>query len=83
MSNACSASLYALALADDLLRLGRADTVVVAGVDTITESMFASLDTAQPSIDALRPFDARITAFSWATGWRRSSCGASTAVPWS
>lgn len=55
-SNACSASLYALALGDDLLTLGRADSVIVAGVDTITESMFASLDTVQPSVKALRPF---------------------------
>lgn len=55
-SNACSASLYALALGDDLLTLERADAVIVAGVDTITESMFASLDTVQPSVKALRPF---------------------------
>lgn len=56
-ANACSASLYALALGDDMLTLGRADTVIIAGVDTITESMFASLDTVQPAVDALRPFN--------------------------
>jgi len=38
-ANACSASLYALALGMDLLHLGAADAVVVAGVDVLTESM--------------------------------------------
>ncbi|GIG63052.1 3-oxoacyl-ACP synthase [Longispora fulva] len=57
-SNACSASLYALALASDLLALGDAETVVVAGVDTITESMFGLLDRVHPEpVDAVRPFD--------------------------
>jgi 3-oxoacyl-[acyl-carrier-protein] synthase II len=57
-SNACSASLYALALASDLLAEEAADTVVVAGVDTITESMFGLLDRVHPNpVDAVRPFD--------------------------
>ena len=57
-SNACSASLYALALAADLLADEAADTVVVAGVDTITESMFGLLDRVHPEpVDAVRPFD--------------------------
>lgn len=57
-SNACSASLYALGLAGDLLAAERASTVVVAGVDTLTESMFGLLDRvhADPP-DAVRPFD--------------------------
>lgn len=57
-SNACSASLYALALGTDMLAGGMADTVVVAGADSITESMFGTADRVQ-SIppDALRPFD--------------------------
>ncbi|MBG0567777.1 beta-ketoacyl synthase N-terminal-like domain-containing protein [Actinoplanes aureus] len=57
-SNACSASLYALSLATDLLSAGEADTVVVAGTDSITESMFGVADRVQ-SIppDAVRPFD--------------------------
>jgi 3-oxoacyl-[acyl-carrier-protein] synthase II len=57
-SNACSASLYALALGTDLLAGGLAETVVVAGTDSITESMFGTADRLQ-SIppDALRPFD--------------------------
>lgn len=58
VTNACSASLYALALGTDLLALGEAETVAVAGVDTITESMFGLLNRVQPDPpDAVRPFD--------------------------
>jgi 3-oxoacyl-[acyl-carrier-protein] synthase II len=57
-SNACSASLYALGLGADLLASGAIDTVVVAGVDVITESMFGLLDRVHPHpVDAVRPFD--------------------------
>jgi len=57
-ANACSASLYALALGADLLAADEADTVVIAGVDTITESMFGLLDRVHPRpVDAVRPFD--------------------------
>lgn len=57
-SNACSASLYTLGLGADLLALEAADTVVVAGVDSITESMFGLLDRVHPEPpDAVRPFD--------------------------
>jgi len=57
-ANACSASLYALGLGSDLLASGAADTVVVAGVDVITESMFGLLDRVHPEpVDAVRPFD--------------------------
>ncbi|MFF4367994.1 beta-ketoacyl-[acyl-carrier-protein] synthase family protein [Streptomyces sp. NPDC001594] len=57
-SNACSASLYALALGCDLLAAGTADTVVVAGVDTLTESMYGLLDRVHMEApDVLRPFD--------------------------
>ncbi|MEU1667875.1 beta-ketoacyl synthase N-terminal-like domain-containing protein [Streptomyces sparsogenes] len=57
-SGACSASLYALALAADLLATGAEDTVVVAGVDTLTESMYGLLDRvhAEPP-ERVRPFD--------------------------
>ncbi|NUP44485.1 MAG: 3-oxoacyl-ACP synthase [Streptomyces sp.] len=57
-SGACSASLYALALAADLLATGAEDTVVVAGVDTLTESMFGLLDRvhAEPP-ERVQPFD--------------------------
>ncbi|MDX3233760.1 beta-ketoacyl synthase N-terminal-like domain-containing protein [Streptomyces sp. ME19-01-6] len=57
-SGACSASLYALALAADLLATGVEDTVVVAGVDTLTESMFGLLDRvhAEPP-ERVQPFD--------------------------
>ncbi|MFF0445695.1 beta-ketoacyl synthase N-terminal-like domain-containing protein [Streptomyces sp. NPDC004609] len=58
VANACSASLYTLALGTDLLDLGHADTVVVAGVDTITESTYGLLDRCYPEApDRVRPFD--------------------------
>ncbi|MET8344632.1 beta-ketoacyl synthase N-terminal-like domain-containing protein [Streptomyces microflavus] len=57
-ANACAASLYALAMATDLIELGEADTVVVAGTDAIGESAFGTLDRVQNDVpDALRPFD--------------------------
>ncbi|HEY0168560.1 MAG TPA: beta-ketoacyl-[acyl-carrier-protein] synthase family protein [Jatrophihabitans sp.] len=56
--NACSASLYALAVATDLLALGEADAVVVAGTDAITESMFGLLDRVNMTPPTeVRPFD--------------------------
>ncbi|MFI0821522.1 beta-ketoacyl synthase N-terminal-like domain-containing protein [Streptomyces sp. NPDC021098] len=57
-AGACSASLYALALGSDLLATGAEDTVIVAGVDTLTESMYGLLDrvNAEPP-DRVRPFD--------------------------
>ncbi|WP_436740200.1 beta-ketoacyl synthase N-terminal-like domain-containing protein [Streptomyces sp. BBFR102] len=58
-ANACSATLYALGMATDMIGLGQADTVVVAGTDAATESGFGTLDRMQNDIpDALRPFDA-------------------------
>ncbi|MEU8961421.1 beta-ketoacyl synthase N-terminal-like domain-containing protein [Streptomyces sp. NPDC048491] len=58
VANACSASLYTLALGADLLDLGAADTVVVAGVDTLTESTYGLLDRCYPEApDRVRPFD--------------------------
>ncbi|MEV0675271.1 beta-ketoacyl synthase N-terminal-like domain-containing protein [Actinosynnema sp. NPDC050436] len=58
VGNACAASLYALGLATDLLDLDAADTVVVAGADTITESIYGLLDRCYPlPPDAVRPFD--------------------------
>ncbi|HTJ70652.1 MAG TPA: beta-ketoacyl synthase N-terminal-like domain-containing protein [Actinospica sp.] len=58
VNNACSASLYALALAADRLATGEQDVVVAAGVDSITASMFGLLDRvhAEP-VDRVRPFD--------------------------
>lgn len=57
-ANACSASLYALGMATDMIGLGMADTVVVAGADAATESAFGTLDRVQNDIpEALRPFD--------------------------
>jgi 3-oxoacyl-[acyl-carrier-protein] synthase II len=58
LANACAASLYALGLAVDQLDLGTADTVVVAGVDTIAESTYGLLDRCYPEApESLRPFD--------------------------
>ncbi|MEV6960348.1 beta-ketoacyl synthase N-terminal-like domain-containing protein [Streptomyces sp. NPDC051207] len=58
-SNACSASLYALALASDLLAAPDGpDTVVVAGVDVLTESMYGLLERVHPQApERVRPFD--------------------------
>ncbi|MFJ4952601.1 beta-ketoacyl-[acyl-carrier-protein] synthase family protein [Streptomyces sp. NPDC088760] len=58
VANACAASLYALGMAVDLLDLGEADTVVVAGADTITESTYGMLDRVYPKApESVRPFD--------------------------
>lgn len=58
VSNACSASLYTLGMAADLLAAGAEDTVVVAGVDSITTSMFGLMDRVQvAAVDRVRPFD--------------------------
>ncbi|MFB6891041.1 beta-ketoacyl synthase N-terminal-like domain-containing protein [Kitasatospora sp. NPDC056327] len=60
VGNACAASLYALGLACDLLDLGEADTVVVAGTDTITESTYGMLDRVyREAPDTVLPFDRR------------------------
>ncbi|MCD9194592.1 beta-ketoacyl synthase N-terminal-like domain-containing protein [Streptomyces albireticuli] len=57
-ANACAASLYALAMATDLIEAGEADTVVVAGTDALGESAFGTLDRVQNDVpEALRPFD--------------------------
>lgn len=58
VANACAASLYVLGLGLDLLDLGVADTVVVAGTDTITESTYGLLDRVYPQPpQEVRPFD--------------------------
>jgi 3-oxoacyl-[acyl-carrier-protein] synthase II len=58
-SNACSASLYALGAGCDLLAQGDHDTVIVAGVDVLSQSMFGLLDRVHPDPPtSLRPFDA-------------------------
>ncbi|MER6623318.1 beta-ketoacyl synthase N-terminal-like domain-containing protein [Streptomyces sp. NPDC000931] len=58
LSNACSAGLYALALASDLLALGTTDTVIVAGVDVLTETMYGLLERVQPDPPKrVQPFD--------------------------
>jgi 3-oxoacyl-[acyl-carrier-protein] synthase II len=58
VANACAASLCALALGVDLLDVGGAHTVVVAGVDVLTASMHGLLQRVQPTApDRIRPFD--------------------------
>lgn len=58
VNNACSASLHTLGLAADLIDGGVSDTVIVAGVDSITASMFGLMDRVQsPPVDRVRPFD--------------------------
>jgi len=58
LSNACAASSFALGLADDLLILGEAEAVIVAGCDSITESMFGSGDRASMlRPERVQPFD--------------------------
>ncbi|WP_345812296.1 beta-ketoacyl-[acyl-carrier-protein] synthase family protein [Paraburkholderia sp. PREW-6R] len=56
--NACAASSFTLALAEDFIRDNAYDCVIVAGCDTITESMFGLLDRVNPlHPDEVRPFD--------------------------
>lgn len=58
VSNACSASNFALALAEDFIRDGTFDCVIVGGCDTITESMFGLLDRVNPlHPDTVQPFE--------------------------
>ncbi|WP_439680668.1 beta-ketoacyl synthase N-terminal-like domain-containing protein [Embleya sp. MST-111070] len=58
VASACAASLYALGMATDLIALGAAETVVVAGTDSLTESAFDGLDRVQhPAPQSVRPFD--------------------------
>lgn len=56
--NACSASNFALGLADDFITAGKYRSVVVAGCDTITESMFGLLDRVNPiPPEMVQPFE--------------------------
>ena len=56
--NACAASNFALALAEDFLVDGAFDVVVVGGCDILTESMFGLLDRVNPlHPDQVQPFD--------------------------
>lgn len=58
LANACAASGYALGLAMDLLASGDRDVVVVAGVDTTTESMLAMIGrVGERAPTRVRPFD--------------------------
>ncbi|GAA1866465.1 beta-ketoacyl synthase N-terminal-like domain-containing protein [Myceligenerans crystallogenes] len=86
-SNACSASLYALAAACDLIVAGTADTVVVAGVDVLSQSMFGLLDRVHlESPQSVRPFDAARLGVIMGDGaaavvLRRQEAGDGTPLP--
>jgi 3-oxoacyl-[acyl-carrier-protein] synthase II len=58
ISNACAASGYALAVGADMLAAGEADAVVVAGCDSITDSLLAVIGRGSAvRSTAVRPFD--------------------------
>jgi len=58
ISNACSSSLYALALADDMLNQKLVERAIVIGCDSITESMFGLVDRVNPNaLTIVQPFD--------------------------
>jgi 3-oxoacyl-[acyl-carrier-protein] synthase II len=58
LCNACAASSFALAVAEDCIAAGVFDSVVVAGCDILTESMFGLLDRVNPlHPDQVQPFD--------------------------
>jgi 3-oxoacyl-[acyl-carrier-protein] synthase II len=58
LANACAASSFALGLAADMIEIGEIDAAVVAGTDSITESMLGSADrfNTVPPVQ-VRPFD--------------------------
>lgn len=58
VSNACSSSLYALALGFDILNLKQAKRVVVCGIDGITKTMHALADRMSVrKTKVIEPFD--------------------------
>jgi 3-oxoacyl-[acyl-carrier-protein] synthase II len=58
ISNACAASGYALAVGIDMLGAGEADAVVVAGCDSVTDSLLAVIGRGSAvRSTAVRPFD--------------------------
>jgi 3-oxoacyl-[acyl-carrier-protein] synthase II len=58
ISNACAASGYALAVGADMLAAGEADAVVVAGCDSVTDSLLAVIGRGSAiRSTVVRPFD--------------------------
>lgn len=58
LANACAASSFALGLAADMIALGEIDAAVVAGCDSITESMFGTFDRiTRAPLERVVPFD--------------------------
>ncbi len=57
ISNACSASNFALGLGADWIELGDIDVAIIAGTDSITESMLGVLDRSSPDPpERVQPF---------------------------
>lgn len=58
LANACAASNFALGLAADMIEMGEIDVAVVAGCDSITESILGSADRLNtvPPVQ-IQPFD--------------------------
>lgn len=58
LSGACSAGGHALALGQDVIELGEADAVIVAGTDSMTVSMLAMIGrVSEHPAEQLRPLD--------------------------
>lgn len=69
LSNACSASGHALALAQDMMAAGVAEYVIAAGADVLTASMLAMIGRVTPDpTTQVRPFDTDRTGVLLAEG---------------
>ena len=58
-SQACASSSSAIALAVDLIRLGKADVVLAGGVDELTDCVVDAFKAARVWSDLCKPFDAK------------------------
>ena len=70
-STACASSAHAIAYGFDLIRSGKADVVIVGGVDTMAEFTLAGFGVLQTLIrnsDCIRPFDKNRKGFALGEG---------------
>lgn len=82
LSNACSASGHALALAQDMVDTGAAAHVVAAGADVLTASMLAMIGRVTPEpTTRVRPFDMDRTGVMLGEGAAAVVVGAGSAGP--